>query len=77
MYETGYTKPMMYLTVKDKANISSVLTTYHLMTKVKAAMDQFIEGLNSLNVLHHIQENSSRWREYFVDTGIIVDAGKL
>ena len=58
-------------------DISSLLLGYNLMTKVKAAMDQFIEGLESLSILRHIRENPRRWKEYFVDAGVAVDAGKM
>ena len=67
----------MHFTLQDKVDISSLLLGYYLMTKVKAAMDQFIEGLESLSILRHIRENPKRWKEYFVDAGVAVDAGKM
>lgn len=34
--------------------VASLLINYHCMTKVKATMDQYIEGLESLGLLNRI-----------------------
>ena len=51
--ETGYRKPLG--TVSDKEEIIRVLKRYHTLIKVKAEIDQFIEGLQCLGLsLIHI-----------------------
>ena len=50
LFETGYKKALVHLTMEEKSAISSVLVNYHCMMKQKAAMDQFIEGLESPGV---------------------------
>lgn len=52
--------------------VASLLVDYHCITKVKATMDQYIEGLECLGLLHRIRADSSK---FFVDNGVIVDAG--
>ena len=51
--EVGYTKPLNRLELSDKC-IISLLTTYHLFIKSKAAMDQFKEGLELFGVYQYI-----------------------
>lgn len=77
VYETGFRKPLARLTMEDKGAVSTVLLNYHCMTKVKAAMDQFIEGLESLELLLRIRSDHSNWKDFFVDSGVTVDAGNL
>ncbi len=45
------------------------------MTKVKAAMDQYIDGLESLDVLESVRKEPGKWKAFFVDDGVKVDAG--
>ena len=40
--------------------VSLILVNYHCMTKVKAAMDQYMEGLESLGLLGRIQVDPSQ-----------------
>lgn len=47
--ETGYRKPFVKLTMADRSELKAAMVDYHCMIKVKAAMDQYIEGLQSLN----------------------------
>ena len=49
--ETGYRKAVCSLTLSDRPAIMSALLDYHLMIKVKAEMDQFKEGLQTLGYL--------------------------
>ena len=73
--EAGFFKPLIRLTMGDQSQLSSVLISYHCMTKVKAAMDQFVEGLESLGVLECIRSNPEKWKVFFMDVSITVDAG--
>ena len=52
--EVDYTKPLNRLELSDKCHIISLLTTYHLFIKSKAAMDQFKEGLELFGVYQYI-----------------------
>lgn len=75
VYEAGFRKPLAQLSMEDKSVVSSILLNYHCMTKVKAAMDQYLEGLESLGLLSRIQQDPSKWKNFFVDTGVLVDSG--
>ena len=66
LLETGYRKPLSKTTVVDKQEIISSLIDYHCMIKVKAVMDQFIEGLSVLGVLDAIKENPLWFEPFFV-----------
>lgn len=76
VYETGFRKPLAHITIGDKSMVASLLINYHCMAKVKAAMDQYVEGLASLGLLHPIQADPSN-KYLFVDNGVTVDAGIL
>ena len=45
---TGFRKPISHLTISDHLYLSAALLDYYLMAKMKAEMDQFCEGLNTL-----------------------------
>ena len=77
VYETGFRKPLAQLKVEDKHVVSSVLVNYHCMTKVKASMDQYMEGLESLGLLSRIQADPSKWKNFFMDMGVTVDSSML
>ena len=46
------------------------------MTKVKAAMDQYVEGLQSLDVLDEVRKDPEKWKVFFVDNNVKVDASE-
>ena len=48
LLQTGYRKPISSLTTTDKKEIISALLDYHVMLKVKGAMDQYMDGLEAL-----------------------------
>ena len=56
--ECGFRKPTCMVTLSDRAALRSALVDYHCMIKVKSAMDQFIEGLQTLSVLDWIKKYS-------------------
>lgn len=39
---------------------------YHMMAKVKSAMDQYVEGLKIYGLLDKIQTNPDVWRPMFM-----------
>ena len=63
--EVGYTKPLNRLELSDKCGIISLLTTYHLFIKSKAAMDQFKEGLELFGVYQYIVKYPGLLRALF------------
>ena len=52
--ETGYSKPLQCLAISDATYINEVLKNFHCIIKVKAEIDQFIEGLNTLDIVNVI-----------------------
>ena len=62
------------LTVSDKAHLKSALLDYHCMVKVKAEMDQFSDGMQTLQVLDFIKLYPEQMRPLFVATNNVVTA---
>ena len=67
--QTGYRIAITRLTMGDKMGVKSALIDYHYMVKVKAATDQYKDGLNELGVLSMVQENPSVWKVLFTSNG--------
>ena len=63
LFQTGYRK---CLSLAGKTEVCSALADYHLMAKVKGAMDQFIDGLNSFGLLVVIKQNPVLWEPLFL-----------
>ena len=55
LYATGFRKAVCDLTLEDTSMIKSSLIDYHCILKVKAEMDQFLEGLTSLGILDAVK----------------------
>ena len=53
--ETGYRKPLCMITVEDIPGLKQTLRD-HVLVKVKAELDQFCEGLNTLGVLEKMKK---------------------
>ena len=62
---TGFRKPVSHLTISDCFDLSAALLDYHLMAKVKAEMDQFCEGLKTLDFLNAMRATPTIWEPYF------------
>ena len=69
--ETGYRK----VTVSDKEEIIRVLKRYHTLIKVKAEIDQFVEGLQCLGIDHLIKEHPDLMEPLFVNKNKSLTAG--
>ena len=65
LLQTGYRKPISSLVATDKQEVISALLDYHIMLKVKGAMDQYMAGLEALGLLERIRENPSVWKALF------------
>ena len=66
LYDTGFPKSINDVRVSDKRRLLSALIDYHLMVKVKAEMDQYREGLQTLGFLEVLKSNPGQWQSYFV-----------
>ena len=60
---------------KPKEEIISVIASYHTVVKVKAQLDQFLEGLKSLSVDKYIKAHPDVMRSLFVHTGKKLTSG--
>ena len=77
LLETGYSKPLSLVCMEDKNSIVSSVTDYHCLIKVKAAMDQFMEGLNSGGVLEYIKKYPNIMRPLFCPRPSDLPAGEI
>ena len=75
--ETGYNKPLSLLTMEDLDNILLCITDYHCLIKVKASMDQFIEGLTSGGVMDSIRNFGLLLKPMFCPSPSQLTAGKF
>ena len=75
LLDTGYRKPICHLSLSDIVNLRSTLLDYHCMLKVKASMDQFLEGLEDLKVLCFLQKYPEIIKPFFVDDNKIITSG--
>lgn len=66
LYATGFRKAVCDLTLEDTAIIKSSLIDYHCILKVKAEMDQFLEGLESLGIIDAIKSQPEVMKPLFV-----------
>ena len=77
LLETGYEKPLHTLTLQDIGDIRAAMTDYHCMIKVKAAMDQFLEGLEMGGVAGYLKTNPDLFRPLLQHIPQEIDTGKL
>ena len=75
LHECGYKRPISSLTSKDKSSLSSLLIDYNLFVKPKAAVDQFLKGLETLHVLTLIKKHPVLAKPYFVNIQDPLTAG--
>ena len=66
--ETGYRKPLCRLTMQDVPGLKQILRD-HVLVNVKAELDQFSEGLNTLGVLEKMKKYPLLMAPLFTDTG--------
>ena len=76
LLEAGYKKPICRVSLADKADLVSLITTYHLFIKVKAHMDCFKEGIELFGVYQYVSKYPSLLRPLFVDESIPLSASK-
>jgi len=71
----GFRKPLSQISIEHVGDIIQLLIDYFCMMKVKAAIDQYVEGLQDLGILTCIQQNPSEWKVFFQDNKIELSAG--
>ncbi len=76
IFETGFRKPLSQINHEHINGIIQLLIDYFCMMKVKAAIDQYAEGLQDLGILTCIQQNPSEWKKFFLQDKIELSAGK-
>ena len=77
LHQNGYRKPLCRLDLNDKNTLKSALVDYHCLLKVKAAMDQFCDGLQQVGVLQLVRTHSKLFKPLFVaDTSRALTPGK-
>ena len=77
LYSTGFKKPLRNVTLMDVSPIIKALLDYHLMVKVKASADQFIEGLEIVGFLIDLRNDPLLWQEYFTYRPDMLTAGMI
>ena len=75
--EAGYFRALSMVSVDDKKDIIAAVTTFYIFIKVKAAMDQFQQGLEAAGVLSYMRKYTDLIRPMFVDESVPFTAGKL
>ena len=76
LVQTGFRRAVVSLTLDDVQKVSSALIDFHCMLKVKAAMDQFKNGLKTLGLLNMLEENPSLWKPLFVSSSTPLNTGE-
>ena len=64
---TGYRKAICNLGLQDKESLKAALLDYHCLLKVKAEMDQFINGLADVGVLEYVRKHPDLLKPLFTD----------
>jgi len=72
---SGFRKPISSLIVQDKEKLRSSLIDYHCMLKVKAALDQFCEGLKCVGVMEIMVKHPNMFKTMFVADSTPLTAG--
>ena len=75
LQESGFHQAISMMSFKSKEVILLYMTDYHCLLKVKAAMDQFVEGLEASGVHTMLKQYSSQLREFFVSCDRDLKAG--
>ena len=66
LFESGFSTPPSSVTIDMKESIVSLLLEYQCIIKCKAMMDQFIQGLQNLEVFTMVRDNPEAMNKFFV-----------
>ena len=59
LLETGFRKAVCKLTISDRPVVRAAIMDYYCMIKVKASMDQFVQGLQELKIMDYVKAHST------------------
>ena len=74
--ESGYVKPLTFLSLEDVCILKQTLRDYTLV-RVKAEIDQFIEGLSALGVLETVRKYPALMSPLFTNLKKPLTKGKI
>ena len=66
LIQCGITRPLTQLRIEDVPSLVQSIALYATVLKVKAALDQFVDGLKEACILTCIQEYPHLFRDLFV-----------
>ena len=66
LVDCGFTKPIAQLTVQDIPQLVNSTALHVTILRVKAEIDQFMDGINDAGTLHAIQKYPGFFRPMFV-----------
>ena len=66
LLETGYRKPLSCLTQQDTSGIKRILRNFYTFVRVKAEIDQFLEGLSCLGVIDAVKKHPMLMQPLFI-----------
>lgn len=67
LFETGFQRPTSSLTLRDKDDLVNTISSYHTVIKVKAEIDMFVVGLESLRIHEFIKLYPTLMKSLFVN----------
>ena len=70
LLQCGITKPLTQLKIEDVSNLVHSIALHATVLKVKAAIDQFMDGLREACLLPSIQKYPHVLRDLFLDSGM-------
>lgn len=77
MQETGYRKALARISLEDREEIVLILRQFYTLVRVKPELDQFIDGLKTLELLDMVREHPQLLRPLFVaGTPVQLSKGK-
>ena len=78
LLQCGVTKPLTQLKVEDVPNIVRNIALHTTVLKVKAALDQFKDGLKEAGILSSIQAYPEYFKDLFIKSNMdSLDAGEF
>ena len=77
LLECGITKPLAQLKTGDVPSHVRSIALHATVLKVKAALDQFVDGLKESCLLQNIREYPHLFRDLFVKSTDCLDSGMI
>lgn len=64
--DNGITKPYLNITLEDREEIRKMICLNHVITKSLAELQQFVSGLEALDVLQAIHSYPDAFQKFFI-----------